>query len=155
MKHKTSCWWSYNDGGRASSGYKGHTGDCVVRAIAIATMQPYKTVYDELFAMQKEKALNGEIKGMGKHSKHYSVRNGVHRSVYQPYLEERGWKWVPTMGIGTGCKVHLNAEELPSGRIIVRLSKHIAAVSDGIILDTYDCTRGGKRCVYGYFTKGK
>jgi hypothetical protein len=26
---------------------------------------------------------------------------------------------------------------------------------DGIINDTYDCSREGTRCVYGYFTKGE
>ena len=41
--------WQYNDGGRAAAGYKGQTGDCVTRAIAIATERPYREVYDALF----------------------------------------------------------------------------------------------------------
>ena len=42
----------YNDGGRAASGYKGNkTGDCVTRAIAIATGLPYGLVYNDLNAM--------------------------------------------------------------------------------------------------------
>ena len=28
------------------------------------------------------------------------------------------------MPIGSGCKVHLRAEELPKGRLVVALSKH-------------------------------
>jgi hypothetical protein len=71
--------------------------------------------------------------------------------VYRPYLESLGWRWVPTMGIGQGCKVHLRAEELPPGRLIVKLSKHLVAVIDGVIHDTYDPTRRGTRCVYGFF----
>jgi hypothetical protein len=69
------------------------------------------------------------------------------------YLEALGWRWVPTMGIGTGYKVHLLASELPVGRLIVALSHHMVAVIDGIIHDTYDCSRDGTRCVYGYFIK--
>jgi hypothetical protein len=38
--------FQYNDGGRQQAGYKGKTGDCVVRAIAIAADLPYQTVYD-------------------------------------------------------------------------------------------------------------
>jgi hypothetical protein len=31
------------------------------------------------------------------------------------------------------------------------VSRHAVAVIDGVIHDTYDCSRGGKRCVYGYW----
>ena len=63
-----------------------------------------------------------------------------------------GWTWVPTMVIGRGCQVHLNENELPSGIIIVSVSKHLACVKDGVLYDTFDCTRGGRRCVSGYYT---
>jgi hypothetical protein len=32
------------------------------------------------------------------------------------------------MSIGSGCQAHLRAKELPAGRLIVRLSKRVAAV---------------------------
>ena len=38
----------YSDGGRAAEGFKGKAGDCVVRAIAIATEQRYVAVYEAL-----------------------------------------------------------------------------------------------------------
>ena len=63
-----------------------------------------------------------------------------------------GFKWTPTMLIGQGCKVHLLADELPKGKLIVNVSKHFTCVIDGIINDTYDCSREGTRCVYGYYT---
>lgn len=132
--------WEYDDGGRADAGYRGDAGDCVVRAIAIATQLPYKQVYDDLHKMTKAKG-------------HKSPRNGVRREIYEAYLKSLGWEWVPTMKIGQGCKVHLRADELPRGRIIARLSKHVCAVVDGVIRDTYDCSRDGMRCVYGYFRK--
>jgi hypothetical protein len=34
--------WIHNDGGRADAGFRGETGDCVTRAIAIATGKPYR-----------------------------------------------------------------------------------------------------------------
>jgi hypothetical protein len=37
--------WVADDGGRAATGFSGKTGDCVVRAIAIACELPYAEVY--------------------------------------------------------------------------------------------------------------
>ena len=85
--------------------------------------------------------------------KNDSARTGSFKDVYKPYLERLGWTWTPTMFIGSGCKVHLKADELPKGKIICSVSRHLVAVVDGIIQDTYDCSRNGTRCVYGYFTK--
>lgn len=64
-----------------------------------------------------------------------------------------GWTWIPTMGVGTGCKVHMAAGELPMGRIIVKVSKHYSTVIDGVIHDAFDPSRNGTRCVYGYWRK--
>ena len=128
----------FNDGGRAAAGFKGQTGDCVVRATAIATGKSYKEVY---------LALRRLMKGIG------TPRKGVPRPVYDKYLRSLGWKWTPTMKIGSGCAVHLRGNQLPAGRLIARLSKHMAAVVDGVVHDTYDCSRGGTRCVYGYYHK--
>jgi hypothetical protein len=68
-------------------------------------------------------------------------------------LEDWGWKWVATMQIGKGCQVHMREDELPKATIICRVSKHVACVKDGVVHDTHDCSRGGTRCVYGYFIK--
>ena len=57
------------------------------------------------------------------------------------------------MKVGGGCQVHLRATELPSGTLIVRVSKHLSAVIDGVIQDTHNPSRGGSRCVYGYYIK--
>lgn len=135
--------FQYNDGGRAAAGFKGEAGDCVCRAIAIATGLPYGKVYGELAFRV------GGTTGVR------SARNGVKRDVYERYLKQLGWKWVPTMAVGKGCTVHLSADELPTGcTIIARVSKHLCAVVDGVLHDTHDCSREGSRCVYGYFIKG-
>ena len=135
----------YNDGGRSDAGYKGKTRDCVCRAIAIATRTSYQTVYDNLNSLQKEMRQTKRVRRS-------HARTGVNRRVYDAYLKLNGAKWTPTMFIGQGCKVHLRASELPEGRLIVRASKHLVAVIDGVVNDTHDPTRNGTRCVYGYYT---
>lgn len=132
----------YNDGGRAAAGYKGTTGDCVCRAISIATENPYKEIYTLINRIAKEKGYTGS-----------TARIGVPKEVTHAVLKELGWKWVPTMKIGQGCKIHLKSSELPDGRIICKLSKHIVPIINGVLHDTYDCTRNGSRCVYGYWCK--
>lgn len=139
--------WQRNDGGRAAADYKGHAGDCVVRSIAIAIGKPYQEIYDEINTFRDSMRQTRRVRKS-------NARDGVSRVVYERYLKSIGWQFVPTMGIGSGCKVHLNERELPSGRLIVRVSKHITAVIDGVIHDTHDCSRGGTRCVYGYFVRG-
>lgn len=145
--------FEFNDGGRAVYGYKGQARDCVVRAIAIAAELPYPEVYEEL----KKRSFEFS-KGRSREAKHVAKKggdpqDGSFRKVYNPYLKELGFIFHPTMGFGTGCRVHLKADELPAGRIIVRLSRHLAAVIDGTLLDTHDCSRAGTRCVYGYYIK--
>lgn len=135
----------YDDGGRAAAGFKGSAGDCVVRSISIATQLPYIQVYDALNTLAKL-----ERKRMTAIS---SSRNGVRKDTARKYLQSIGWKWVSKMFVGQGCKTHLRDGELPMGRLIVSVSKHAVAVIDGVIHDTYNPSRGGTRCVYGYFIK--
>ena len=80
-----------------------------------------------------------------------NARTGVYRETLDKVLAELDWVWVPTMKVGQGCTVHLRSDELPPGRIIVRLSRHFCAVIDGVPHDTHDCSRKGTRCVYGYW----
>jgi len=136
-----------DDGGREKAGYKGSSGDCVVRAIAIATRTPYKKVYTDLFEINRTKS------GFVREGKNPSPRNGATTSkTIREYLTKRGWVWTPTMGVGTGCKVHLRAEELPGGTVIAVVTRHLTTLIDGVIHDNYDPSRFGTRCVYGYFT---
>jgi hypothetical protein len=137
--------FQHDDGGREAAGYKGAAGDCVCRAVAIATGKPYREVYANLNALAK-----GERRGKKKR-KISSARDGVFSQTLRRYMEHLGWGWQPTMQIGSGCTVHLRDGELPGGRLIVCLSRHVSAVVDGVIHDLYDPTRGGSRCVYGYF----
>ena len=158
--------WIFDDGGRAEAGFKGRTGDCVCRAIAIAAERPYKEVYDLINEYAKAERTGKRKKGVS------SARTGVYKGTLKKVMKHYGFEWHSTMGIGTGCTVHLREDELPSGRLVVNLSRHSTAVIDGVIHDTYDpndrahilkpdLEHEGKwidttsefRCVYGYFKK--
>lgn len=133
--------WIYDDGGR-SKYYKGHTGDCVCRAISIGTGKDYKEVYNLVNSYSKDDESNSH------------ARTGVSKDLVYKILTDLGWNWIPTMYFGKGCKVHLKEDELPKDKtIIARLSKHLTCIVDGVIHDTYDPSRNGNRCVYGYFIK--
>lgn len=142
--------WIFDDGGRAAAGYEGKAGDCVVRAVAIATQQPYQRVYE---ALAEGNATQRQTKRSSKNTGRRTAARGIStsRKWFKDYMRARGWIWIPTMGIGTGCTVHLKADELPMGRLIVAVSRHYVAVVDGVAHDTYNPDRGGTRCVYGYW----
>lgn len=134
-----------SDGGRKDAGYTGkNSRDCVCRAISIATNRSYQAVYDELNAI-------AEIERPRGNKSRSHANKGIKKSTIKKYMQSIGWIWTPTMAVGTGCKVHLRKEELPPGRLVVSVSRHLVAVIDGVIYDTHDPSRGGNRCVYGYW----
>lgn len=162
----------YDDGGRAAAGFTGKTRDCVARAIAIAAELPYSQVYEALSTGTANERKTHPRSASGCKTARRSIH--TRRKWFKDYLTSLGWKWTPTMGIGTGCKVHLHDGELPMGRLIVAVSKHYTAVIDGVIHDTYDPQREihtmefngasssddprvvrsiQRRCVYGYWSK--
>lgn len=139
----------FHDGGRAAAGYKSYARDCVTRSISIVTGIPYQDVYADLNRLAR-----CERGRAGKKARSHS-RTGVYRRSYERYLKRLGWMWIPTISVGSGCKMHLRSPELPSGPLLARVSKHLTAVIDHVLYDTYDCSRGGTRCVYGYFAPAK
>ena len=143
--------WTYDDGGRAAAGFGNKkVGDCVCRAIAIATEQPYRTVFDALSAYgwaPGRRAMIRDADGL------YRPRPDNEMQLTREYLAGLGWEWTPTMRVGSGCTVHLRASELRPGRLVVRVAGHLTAVIHGVLHDTYDCSRDGTRCVYGYWRR--
>ena len=164
-----------DDGGRAAAGFEGRAGDCVSRAIAIVAGLPYREVYDALSAGCRAQRVTKRTR------RRASARGGVNtnRKWFREYMAALGFQWVPTMCIGSGCRIHLTDGELPAGRLIVALSRHYTAVIDGVIHDTYDPQREvhcitpnigqplkpgewvnangvcsiSRRCVYGYWVR--
>lgn len=134
--------FQHDDGGRSTSGFTGEApGDCVVRAFAILLERPYREVYDDL--AQRCADAGGSR----------SARNGVPTKVMRQFAADNDLTWVPTMKIGAGTTIHLRRGELPDFPVIARVSKHVTAVLDGVIRDTFDPSRDGTRAVYGYFAR--
>lgn len=135
--------WTYNDGGRDNAGFKGTTRDCVTRAIAIATRQPYRTVYDDLNALAKKQRLRTRARS--------NARLGVHRKVYEPYLTELGWRYVPLAAIGQPSKLKLKVGDFTYGRVIASVRRHLCCIIDGTIHDTWNPADPYPLMVYGYY----
>jgi hypothetical protein len=123
--------FTYDDGG-------------VCRAIAIATQIPYQDVYELIIKMAAAERPRGK-------TRRSHPRTGVHTPLIRKLMAGQGWAWTPAMGIGTGCTIHLADGELPPGRLLVNISRHITAVIDGVVHDTGDPGRDGTRCVYGWW----
>jgi hypothetical protein len=147
VQHSRKTRFQYHDGRRAAAGFRGRTGDCVTRAIATASDLPYREVYDALNALGKQERIRKRKRGRSQ------ARTGVYKETIKAYLLSLGWQWTPTMHIGQGCRVHLRANELPTGALIVVVARHLTAVIDGVIHDTADPSRNGTRCVYGYYCR--
>ena len=130
------------DGGRKDAGLRGSfTGDCVIRSIAIASDSPYKRIHNDFRRMIAN--------GLG-----YVPEDGIltNKPAFKRYMVESGFVWNITCRIGSRDRVHMNAAELPMGRLVLSLSKHYSCVCDHIIYDTYDCSNNGKRMVYGFWS---
>lgn len=143
--------FEYSDGGRSKYFRAKDVGDCATRAICNATGKDYKEVYDAINALAKKERTGKRKRGIS------NARKGVYKATGHKYLESIGWKWHPTMAIGGGCTVHPEDFFGKKGTFILQLSKHLTCVRDGVLVDTYDCSRnpytGKPRCVYGYWAE--
>lgn len=126
----------WNDGGRSACGFVGTTGDCVTRAIAVATGRNYRDVYDEL----------------GKRSLK-SPRNGVPVDVANAYLDARDWQ-----SKSVTKDMRFVPQLLPKGVVIAYLTDtrgkqgHICTVIDHVIHDTWNATEDGCYYIRQYWT---
>lgn len=95
-------------------------GDCVFRAISIATGKDWLTVYDELTELGRELLAPPNDK-----------------ATYQPYLDKIGKRIKP---IVNGRR--LLPTDLPkSGTYLVRQANHLTVVKGGKVRDTWDTSR--------------
>lgn len=155
----------HNDGGRSAAGYKGTTGDCGVRALAVAVFGA-KPAWQGIEHAGAAAAYEQARELVLRHAKRErltkqrptrsSVGSGIRRPTMHRIMVELGWRWRATMAIGGGCTTHLRSDELPDGRLILNLSKHYCAMIDGVVHDNHCDDRDGTRCVYSYwYQEGK
>ncbi len=119
-----------HDGGKQAEEVKCPVPDCAIRAVAIALELPFS------YSM----GFHAGIKGK-------SPRE-INRLFVGQAMHFCGWEWFPS-------DARMNKDELPSGRILVRTIEHYVCIEDGIMWDTYDSTRQGKRQIHEYWRKNE
>ena len=114
--------YKFNDGGRAAAGRKGSARDCVARALAILTQRDYTECYKALATANK--VYYGSR----------SARNGIHAKVFDKVFAEFGLRKVK---LGR-CKPTYSQAHAEHGDCIVTTAKHMCAIVDGDLQDTFD-----------------
>lgn len=125
--------YKYHDGGKIAAGFKGKT-DCGIRAVAIACQMSYT----DSRKLLKEFALNGKQGSR-------AISKGMYRDDLDAALRSIGWEWCqPPTFVGRKARY----DDVPIGRVILRMANHYAAVIDGVLLDSFDSSA---KMVYGYW----
>ena len=124
-----------NDGGRRASGRKGKTGDCLIRAIAIAGSLDYDLVYKRAAMIYKVAGYcrTGNALAIGRNKVKRSVKHA--QETQRSILREFGFE-----------KVRMRSRTKPTmtqawhkyGDCIVTITGHICALKDGALQDTMD-----------------
>ena len=131
--------FQYDDGGRAAAGYRGKTGDCVVRAIAICAGQDYRTVYLTMAEHMKRNgyAASGNAYAIRERNRKAPRRKGqlTARRVQDCVLEFYGFQKVR---LPAGARPTFTEAHRRYGDCIVGTTKHAAAVVDGALRDIFD-----------------
>ena len=130
--------FKYDDGGRKAAGYKTVArGDCAPRAIAIALGLDYKKVLSDLY----------KLCGTSYGGSHPS--QGTPDAIITRYLKKKGWIYVPV-----DQTLRFRRDNLPKRkRMIVAIPRHVAAVMDGVLHDTWESTKNGDALILGYWIK--
>lgn len=107
--------YEFNDGGRAASKYSGGINDCVTRAISIATGIGYDAAREILRPVLTHEGVN------------------VFSAEFASIARRAGLVYVAARQKG------FTVAHLPTdGVFIAHTSKHISAVVNGVVLDTFD-----------------
>lgn len=110
------------DGGRSLAGYTGKAGDCVVRALTIATGSSYMNMYQFINSTARAFETRQKVKSNNVH--------GVYDDALHGIMKVLKFKWNPNKG---------KMLKIPSkGTYIVSLVGHVCAVIDGTIYDTHN-----------------
>lgn len=102
------------------NGIKSH-GDCVYRAIAIATGKDWLTVYDELYKLGRELLAPPNDK-----------------LTYATYLDRIADRQ-EIRSVGKRPTGNTVARLDPTKTYVVRMASHLATIKDGKIRDTWNC----------------
>lgn len=100
------------------------TGDCVIRACAVATQQTWEDTYDQLYAIGRKKCRPMEME-----------------EVYGKFLEDKGFVRMKQLkrSDGTKCTVNEVIEQNPDSILVIHSAHHVATAIDGRLIDTWYC----------------
>ena len=114
-----------DDGGRQDAGYKGTTGDCVVRALAIMGNRTYKECYDACASANK----------LFNPSQAASARNGVNHNAWHYVFSYLGFK---DTGVKASEELSITDAYNRFGDCVVEIPRHLLAVKGGYVMDAWD-----------------
>lgn len=123
----------WNDAGRSTSKRPKQKNDCTVRAIALTCKVSYDEAYDAVATMGRKSGQRWDIP-----KKPFEL--------FGNYLI-----WHPLQAVKGEPRMRCCDMDQISNRMILRISKHVFAVVDGVVLDT-SCDYMFENCVYGYWT---
>lgn len=106
---------------------RGEVTECAARAIAIASGDPYLDVYTELVRL----AHSEDSTPPG------SRRHTVRKRTIRRYMQQAGYRWVPTLGEEGGYGAAIHPAALPASGIVVSLVDRLVAVISGVTHDTH------------------
>jgi len=111
------------------------SGDCMVRAVTIVTNSDYSNVHKLMYE-------NGWRATRRKSDKDWEKQ-------ITKTLDDLGFTYERISFPGIKGEKRMTAKTLvendPEGKYIIRVSKHVAALDSGVLLDTWDCS---DKCIY-------
>lgn len=106
--------------------------DCMIRAVAIATKEPYEKVHKIMYSFGWRATR--------------STSKGHWEDQITGTLKELGFTFERISFPAERGKSRMTAKSMnESGVYLLRMSKHIACLDNGILKDTWDCSA---KCVY-------
>jgi hypothetical protein len=164
-----------NDGGRAAAGFKGAAGDCVARAVAIASGRPYAEVYERLAAgkahqrvTRRDRRRPQRLNGSGRHPRTAGDGVSTRRAWFADYMAELGFVHAHRIGVSGSSARRRIARRAPDRRASAIAAPRsstaccttlmtVRAAERAVSTDTgrrgheresvsRDCWRSGRRC---------
>lgn len=126
--------YAYDDGGRAASGRKGSAGDCTVRALCILRCLSYPEAYSALARANADYEAKARSKLRSRGGR--SARNGVWKHPMAKVYEDFGLEKIK---LPRGPRMTFTEAHARYGDCIVSTTKHVCAITGGLLRDTEDC----------------
>lgn len=112
-----------------------YSGDCVIRAITLATGKPYKEVYEA-------------ARSYGWRTRYKNFSRAAENKMIQDTLEHFGLKVERVNFPAVKGQPRMKTRTLPKGKFVCSMAGHLAYCKDNVVYDTED---NSMKCVYWAF----